>query len=307
MKHNPARFLLPVLSLAALVLTSCGSSAKAASINELGSEVNTAVAETLTAEPTMTPTLTSTPTLTPTPTATPTETATPTSTAITYYSYPPACDAAAFIADATIPDYSVVAPGEVFRKTWLLENTGSCAWDRTYRMSFVSGYDMAGDPKNIHQIVEPGQEAYVTVTFTAPDIAGQYISYWRLSTRAGDLFGPSVYVLIDVPYDLVPAPTATSLPTNTPTPTMTATLMPTPIPVTPTPTVTATLSPTPTPTLQPPTNTPTPTATFTNTPTPITPSPTETATWTPTPTFTPTNTPTPTPTPTRDDHGHHGH
>ena len=56
MKHNPARFLLPVLSTGVLILTSCGTSAKAASINELAPEVNTAVAETLTAEPTNTPT-----------------------------------------------------------------------------------------------------------------------------------------------------------------------------------------------------------------------------------------------------------
>ena len=70
MKYTPAKILLPVLSLAALVLASCGTSAKAASINQLAPEVNTAVAATLTAEPTNTPVSTSTPTLTPTPTAT---------------------------------------------------------------------------------------------------------------------------------------------------------------------------------------------------------------------------------------------
>jgi len=244
MKHNPARILLPVLSLAVLVLTSCGTSAKAASINELGSEVNTAVAETLTAEPTITPVPTSTPTLTPTPIATPTTT--PTLTPVPVYSYPTpegVCYASAFVADATIPDYSQVAPGEVFQKTWLLENTGTCAWARNDRMDFVGGYDLAGDSKNLHRVVEPGQEAYVTVTFTAPDVAGRYISYWRLATRGGAPFGASVYVLIDVPYDLVIAPTPTSMPTNTPTPT-------------------------PTSTLQPPTSTPTPTIAPTNTTTP---------------------------------------
>ena len=126
MKYTPAKILLPVLSLAALVLASCGTSAKAASINQLAPEVNTAVAATLTAEPTNTPVPTSTPTLTPIPTAT------PTSTPVPVYAYPTpetACYASAFIADVTIPDYSEVAPGEVFRKTWLLENTGTCAWD----------------------------------------------------------------------------------------------------------------------------------------------------------------------------------
>jgi len=247
MKHSSARILLPVLSLATLVLASCGASAKAASINQLAPEVNTAVAATLTAMPTITPTLTSTPTLTPTPTATLTGTPTPTPTAAPYSSYPlpqSACDASAFIADVTIPDYSEVAPGETFRKTWLLENTGACAWDQTYRMGFAGGYDMAGAPKKIGQTIESGQEAYLTVDFTAPDTAGIYTSYWQLGTKQGALFGTTVYVTIDVPYDLVVAPTVTSLPTNTVAPT-----------------ATATLTPTATPTPQPPTNTPTPTPT----------------------------------------------
>jgi hypothetical protein len=264
MKHNPARMLLPVLSLAALVLTSCGTSAKAASINELGLEVNTAVAATLTAEPTNTPTPTATPTLTPTPTATPTLTPTP---VYSYATPESACYDSAFIADATIPDYSEIAPGAVFRKTWLLENTGACAWARNDRMDFAGGYDLAGDPKNLHQVVEPGQAAYVTVTFTAPDVAGQYISYWRLATENGVPFGASVYVLIDIPEVVTSTPTPTSTPTstptNTPTPTPTVTFTPTPLPPTNTPT------PIPTPTLQPPTSTPTPTAVSTNTPTPI--------------------------------------
>jgi hypothetical protein len=183
----------------------------------------------------------------------------------------------------TIPDYSQVAPGETFRKTWLLENTGSCAWDQNFRMGFVSGYDLSGDPKKIGQVVEPGQDAYLTVDFTAPDTAGEYTSYWRLGTKQGALFGTTVYVIINVPYDLVVVPTATSLPTNTPAPTATATLTPTPVPSTntptptpvpatstptPMPTATATLAPTATPTLPPATNTPIPTPAPTHTPTP---------------------------------------
>jgi hypothetical protein len=303
MKYKSARNLLPLILVATLVLYGCGTSAKAASINELGSEVNTAVAETLTAEPTNTPT--ATPTLTPTPTATPT--ATPTLTPVPTYSYPlpgSACFDSAYIADVTFPDYSVVAPGEVFRKTWLLENTGTCAWARNDRMEFVSGYDLVGDPKNLGQVIEPGQEAYVTVTLTAPDVAGQYISYWRLSTRGGALFGESVYALIDVPYDLIIAPTATSVPTSTPTPIATATLTPTPVPTlnTPTPTpMPPTYTPTPTPV--PPTYTPTPMPP-TNTPTPTVEPPTFTPMPTPAPTSTPRPTRTPEPTPTHDHHGH---
>ena len=199
MKHNPAKFLLPILSTGVLILTSCGISAKAASINNLAPEVNTAVAATLTAEPTNTPVPTSTPTLTPTPTATPTLTQTPVPT----YSYPTpegACYASAFIADVTIPDYSEVAPGKTFRKIWRLENTGTCAWEQNFKMSFVGGYDMSGSPRKIGQIIKSGKDAYLSVDFTAPKTAGQYISYWRLKARPGGaLFGTTVYVVINVP------------------------------------------------------------------------------------------------------------
>ena len=212
MKHNPARMLLPVLSLAALVLTSCGTSAKAASINQLAPEVNTAVAATLTAEPTNTPIPTSTPTLAPTsvptPTATPTAIAIPTVTSVPVYSSPtPAlgtvCHNSAYVADVTIPDNTEVAPGKTFRKTWLLENTGTCTWHQYFKMGFVGGYDMTAKPRNLDQTVKPGEETYLTVVFTAPDTAGQYISYWRLGTKKGALFGESVTVVIDVPNNLV--------------------------------------------------------------------------------------------------------
>ena len=266
MKHSSLRNLIPVILVTGLFLYGCGSRAKAASVNELGSDINTAVAATLTAEPTNTPVPTATPTLTPTSTPTTFPAATSTSTLSPYTSQ---CYDSAFVADVTIPDYSVLSPGEVFRKTWLFENTGTCAWAQSDRMGFVSGYDLAGVPKKIGQTIYPGQDAYLTVDFTAPDTAGLFTSYWRLSTKQGALFGASVYVTIDVPEDA----------TSTPTPTVTATLTPTPLP---------------------PTNTPT------LTPTPIVPTPTATATLTSTPTYTPTPTPTytPTPTPTHD-RGHH--
>jgi hypothetical protein len=203
MKHNPAKFLLPILSIGTLVLASCSTSAKAASINELAPEVNTAVAKTLTAEPTNTPTPTATLIPTPTPTETPTPTAMPASTPVPSYTYPPpgsACFSASFISDVTIPDYSEVTPGKTFRKTWLLENTGTCPWEQDFTMSFVGGNKMAGSPKKIGQTIKPGKDAYLSVDFTAPNTAGQYVSYWRLQAKPnGALFGTTVYVVINVP------------------------------------------------------------------------------------------------------------
>ena len=41
----------------------------------------------------------------------------------------PLCKNSAFVADVTIPDGTVLKPGEKFTKIWSVQNTGICAWD----------------------------------------------------------------------------------------------------------------------------------------------------------------------------------
>lgn len=38
--------------------------------------------------------------------------------------------------DVTIPDDTVMTPGQPFSKTWRLENAGSCTWTRQYAVTF---------------------------------------------------------------------------------------------------------------------------------------------------------------------------
>jgi hypothetical protein len=38
------------------------------------------------------------------------------------------CDKADFVTDVTIPDDTVLDPGESFTKTWRLKNSGTCSW-----------------------------------------------------------------------------------------------------------------------------------------------------------------------------------
>ena len=52
---------------------------------------------------------------------------------------PSACDRAQFIADVTVPDGTVYAPGAGFLKTWRLKNVGTCTWSTFYAMVFESG------------------------------------------------------------------------------------------------------------------------------------------------------------------------
>jgi hypothetical protein len=102
------------------------------------------------------------------------------------------CDiaAAGHPIDVTIPDDTVMEPGESFSKTWRLENVGSCIWTRQYAVVFFSGNSL-----NAHQTnyltgeVEPGEVIDVTVDMEAPMTTGQYQSNWMLSNADGELFG----------------------------------------------------------------------------------------------------------------------
>jgi len=100
------------------------------------------------------------------------------------------CDAAAFISDVTYPDGSVVALGSSFTKIWRVQNTGTCSWNTSYALVFVSGEKLGGPnsvalPGN----VGPGQTVDIPVTFTAPTKAGDYVGYWKLRNASGVLFG----------------------------------------------------------------------------------------------------------------------
>jgi len=135
------------------------------------------------------------------------------------------CDraAAGHPIDVTIPDETILEPGETFLKTWRLENVGSCTWTRLYAVVFFSGNSL-----NAHQTntlageVEPGEVIDVTVDMEAPMTPGEYQSNWMLSNADGELFGigphgdAPFWVLIEVVSSVTntpaPSPTVTSTP-----------------------------------------------------------------------------------------------
>jgi hypothetical protein len=55
-------------------------------------------------------------------------------------------DSSKFVADVTIPDNTVVASNTPFTKTWRLKNTGSCTWDSSYLVYYISGTTMSQQP-----------------------------------------------------------------------------------------------------------------------------------------------------------------
>jgi hypothetical protein len=150
------------------------------SSGSLSTPIVTAIPQTSTPSPASpTPPATATATL-PLPTPLP-----PTATAI-----PVICDQVKFVQDVTVADGTSYAPGAEFTKIWRLRNNGSCTWNTSYSLVFVSGERM-GAPKSVPLPgnVSPGQSVDVQVDFLAPAEQGRYRSYWMLSNAEGELFG----------------------------------------------------------------------------------------------------------------------
>lgn len=122
------------------------------------------------------------------------------------------CDAAAFVSDVTYPDGSDVARGGSFTKVWRIRNAGTCSWNTSYALVFVSGERLGGPSAvSLPGNVRPGETVDIAVNLTAPNSTGSYVGYWKLRNSSGALFGvgssadSSIYVDIDVAGYLVSA------------------------------------------------------------------------------------------------------
>jgi hypothetical protein len=270
MKKHINRIMIATLTV--LILTACGGTEPTQDVNAImTSAVSSMVAsffETQTAlVPIPTPTLV--PSMTPLPSPTiiyPTSTLGPTLTPVyILYSITPGtitptgtlptstvnssalavgCNNLAFIRDVTIPAGTVIEKNQSFRKTWKVQNTGTCDWMYQYSLVLVGGDAPGGSNSKIQKTVPVWSWSELSVDLEAPKKPGTYTSSWRLS-NGQSLFGATLtvsFVVLDVAPTAVP-PTATLSPTTAPA-------------ATPTPTPTSTQAPTQTPT---PTPTPTPT------------------------------------------------
>ncbi len=108
---------------------------------------------------------------------------------------PPAnlADKAEYVADVTVPDGTTFAPGEAFEKTWRIRNSGSTTWNTAYQLVFIDGNLLGAEQSiSLPQDTAPGQEVDITVKMTAPETAGNFVSYWKLRNPAGQAFGLGV-------------------------------------------------------------------------------------------------------------------
>ncbi len=175
---------------------------------------------------TLAPSPTSAPSATPRPSSTPTATLAPSpattlevtsSLSVTaspsVTATPSRCDAADFVTDVTVPDNTVISPGETFTKTWRVRNSGFCDWSADYALVFSSG-DQMGAPDEIAlpQVVLAGETVDISLELTAPTQPGTYTGFWALRNNDGTLFGMgqtaamAFWVQIQVPAAETPEP-----------------------------------------------------------------------------------------------------
>ncbi len=113
-------------------------------------------------------------------------------------SLPPCTNNLRFVEDLSIPDGSLVTPGEVLDKSWKVENNGSCNWDSAYRLKHVGGPEMDAPTEQALFPARSGMQASIRVIFTAPSEAGAHRSAWQAFSPDGTAFGDLIFIEIQV-------------------------------------------------------------------------------------------------------------
>jgi hypothetical protein len=112
-----------------------------------------------------------------------------------------------YLADVTIPDGTQMKAGEVFTKTWQVQNIGGCAWRAGFTFQHVGGDPMRGSPITLTESIPTGAKRELSIELVAPSgLNGLVQSSWRMADENGVFFGDTLSVNIMVG----------TAPTNTP-------------------------------------------------------------------------------------------
>ena len=103
-----------------------------------------------------------------------------------------------FISDVTISDGTVVAPGSLLDKQWLVQNSGDCNWDSHDRLRLISGDPLGALPEQALYPARAGTQVTLRILFTAPQETGKFISEWQAFDANGISFGKSFFIKIEV-------------------------------------------------------------------------------------------------------------
>jgi hypothetical protein len=105
---------------------------------------------------------------------------------------------ARFVQDLTVPDGTVVAPGETIDKRWEVLNSGTCDWGPGYRLARLGADPLEGPAELALYPARAGAVAIWQVLLTAPSAPGEVVSRWQARAPDGQLFGDEVYLVVVV-------------------------------------------------------------------------------------------------------------
>lgn len=110
---------------------------------------------------------------------------------------------AEFIADVTLPDGSLVQPGQALTKVWRVQNSGNQPWEG-YVLRSVPGDGSATDrldgPAELPlAATAPGASLDISLELTAPPAAGSYTGLWQIVAADGTpVPGGQVWLIVTV-------------------------------------------------------------------------------------------------------------
>jgi hypothetical protein len=104
-------------------------------------------------------------------------------------STPGGCLNSVLISDVSIPNGTELKVSESFTKTWQVKNTGTCIWNRDFKITYVGGDLLGSDTTKIRQVVGPGASVEISLNMVAPGNSGTVSSAWQMASDEGVLFG----------------------------------------------------------------------------------------------------------------------
>jgi len=103
-----------------------------------------------------------------------------------------------FVSDLTVPDGTYFTYGASIDKQWVVENSGTCNWNSSYRLRYVGGAQLGAPDEIALYPAKSGTQATIQITFIAPFSDGEYASAWQAFDRNGLAFGDVFYLRIVV-------------------------------------------------------------------------------------------------------------
>lgn len=110
----------------------------------------------------------------------------------------PVTDSAFFVGQENPADGATIQAGSTFEKSWTITNDGPAAWETGAVIHFVEGYRMQAPLEVDIPSAQAGETITIILTLKAPSQEGHYRADWRLCNARKLLFGPPLWVDINV-------------------------------------------------------------------------------------------------------------